>query len=142
MTNVAKVALSIQASPAVVWEALTRPELIKKYFFGTTTITTWEVGSPIRFVGEWEGQAYEDKGTVLAFELCRLIRYDYWSSMSGTEDVPENYIEITYTLEEEEGGTLLRIEQGPMKDEETAAHSEGNWLSVMVGLKELVEAGI
>ena len=142
MAPLAVVEISIDASPAVVWEALTRPDLIKKYFFGTTTFTTWEVGSPIRFVGEWEGQAYEDKGTVLAFEPCRLIRYDYWSSMSGLEDLPEHYIQISYALEEEEGITRLRIEQGPMKDEETAAHSEGNWLSVMVGMKELVESGI
>ena len=142
MNHVAQAILNIDASPAVVWEALTRPELIKKYFFGTTVVTTWEVGSPIRFIGEWEGQSYEDKGTILAIEPCRLIRYNYWSSMSGTEDVPEHYIDITYTLEEEEGVTQLRIEQGPMKDEETAAHSEGNWLSVMVGMKELVESGI
>ena len=28
-----------------VWDALTKPEIIKQYFFGTDTITTWEKGS-------------------------------------------------------------------------------------------------
>ena len=32
---------------------------------GTNMQTTWEVGSPITWKGEWKGSAYEDKGTVL-----------------------------------------------------------------------------
>lgn len=142
MSAQAVVEIKIEVSPMVVWEALTRADIVKRYFFGTELHTTWEVGSPIRFVGEWEGVAYEDKGEVLKFEPYREIKYNYWSSMSGLADLPEHYTIITYTLEEDGFGTKLRIEQGPMQDAETAAHSEGNWLSVMVGMKELLESGI
>jgi len=142
MSHTAVIEISIGVSPMVVWEGLTRAELVKRYFFGTDLQTSWEVGSPIKFIGEWEGVTYEDKGLVLKFEPYQEIKYNYWSSMSGLPDEAEHYTVITYTLEEEGFGTKLRIEQGPMKDEETAAHSEGNWLSVMVGMKELLETGI
>jgi len=77
----AETSIKIQATIREVWEALTNPELIKKYLFGTNTITDWEVGSPIRFTGEWEGKTYEDKGTILGIQNNKLLKYDYWSSM-------------------------------------------------------------
>src|SRR5262245_23169793 len=71
----AKVKTNINASLASVWDALTKPEIIKQYFFGTRTTTSWEKGSPIAFDGEWEGKAYHDKGTVLDFQKYKLIKY-------------------------------------------------------------------
>jgi uncharacterized protein YndB with AHSA1/START domain len=53
--------ITINAPRQTVWDAITKPELIKKYFFGTNTVTTWKVGTPIFFRGEWEGKPYEDK---------------------------------------------------------------------------------
>ena len=34
--------IKINASTATVWEALTNPELIKQYFFGTECISDWK----------------------------------------------------------------------------------------------------
>jgi uncharacterized protein YndB with AHSA1/START domain len=129
----------IDAPPARVWEALTKPEIIKKYFFGTTTHTDWKIGNPIRFTGEFEGQHYEDKGTVLAFQPYSLIQYKYWSSMSGTEDRPENYLTITYRLQEEDNKTRLDITQENIRDEKAKEHSEDNWKKVLANLKRVVE---
>jgi uncharacterized protein YndB with AHSA1/START domain len=131
--------ITIAAPVHHVWNALTRPELIKKYFFGTNTETDWKVGSPIKFRGEYEGKKYHDKGTILAVEQDKLIRYDYWSSMSGIEDKPENYVTITYRLSEENGKTRLTITQENIPDEKTKKHSEENWMKVLEGLKGLVE---
>jgi len=78
----AEVSINIHGLIANVWDALTNPEMIKLYFFGTNTITDWEVGSPIKFTGEWNGQSYEDKGIILDMEVNKLIKYSYWSSMS------------------------------------------------------------
>ncbi|MFY8036896.1 MAG: SRPBCC domain-containing protein, partial [Cyclobacteriaceae bacterium] len=47
----------INASSQKVWTALTDPEMVKQYFFGTKLQTTWKVGDPITFSGEWEGKA-------------------------------------------------------------------------------------
>src|SRR5690349_12882914 len=101
----------IKANITSVWEALTKPELIKKYFFGTTVVSDWKVGSPIKFTGEWEGKTYEDKGTILAYETARLLTYTYWSSMSGKEDTPENYQTVSYHLSGSADKTTLTITQ-------------------------------
>ncbi|HZX74251.1 MAG TPA: SRPBCC domain-containing protein [Cyclobacteriaceae bacterium] len=134
-----KVSLSISAAKSIVWKALVEPEQIKKYFFGTDTKTTWKVGSPITFSGEWEGKPYMDKGTVLQFEPEKMLKYNYWSSFSGTEDVPANYANITYAIDEKDGKTTLTIIQDGIKSEESRAHSEKNWLMVMNNMKTLVE---
>ncbi len=135
-----KANITIEAPIEEVWDALTKPEIIKQYFFGTNTITDWKPGNPIRFTGVWEGKSYEDKGTVLNFEPFKLLRYDYWSSMSGIEDKPENYVTITFRLSEEaEGKTYLSLTQENIPDEKMKEHSEQNWRMVLEGLKKLLE---
>src|SRR4051794_3724359 len=96
-----EVSATIDAPVSKVWDALTKPEIIKQYFFNTNTVTDWKVGGPIKWNGEWEGKSYEDKGTVLAFEPQKKVSYTYWSSMSGMEDKPENYVTVTYLVSEE-----------------------------------------
>lgn len=131
--------ISIRAPKKKVWEALTEPELIKKYFFDTQTETDWKVGSPIYYRGVWEGKMYEDKGTVLTNEFLKRIRYNYWSSFSGKPDVPENYAIITYELEEKKGVTRVTVTQDNIESEEAKKHSESNWGLVMDGMKKMVE---
>lgn len=69
--------IRINASTATVWEALTNPERIKQYFFGTECISDWKKGSPILYKGVWEGKTFEDKGNILAIVSGKLIYYNY-----------------------------------------------------------------
>jgi uncharacterized protein YndB with AHSA1/START domain len=124
---------------AAVWNALTIPEQVKEYFFGTNQITDWVVGSPIVFRGEWEGKTYEDKGTVLSFNPPYSLSYSYWSSMSGTPDVPESYQSITYSLEEVPEGTKLTITQDGSETKEKADHSAENWKILIDGMKKMLD---
>ena len=132
--------ITIDAGASKVWEALTTPSIIKQYFFGTDAISDWQPGSPIIFKGEWEGKQYEDKGTILNVIPNALFKYNYWSSMSGIEDRPENYVIITYELSENNGKTLLTITQENIPDEKMKEHSEQNWKKVLADLKHLLEA--
>ena len=134
-----KTALTINAPAAEVWLGLTDAEIVKQYFFGTKLESDWKVGSPITFSGEWEGKDYMDKGIIQEITPGRYLKYNYWSSMAGTEDKPENYANISYTLTEENGVTTLEITQDNIKDEEQKQHSEQNWQMVMGGLKKLLE---
>lgn len=134
-----EVSTLINASKSVVWKALTDPEQIKKYLFGTETISDWKIGSPITFSGVWEGKPYIDKGTILQIEKEKILKYNYWSSFSGTEDVPANYANITYSLKERDGQTMFTILQDGIKTKEARDHSEQNWRMVMNSLKELLE---
>jgi len=136
---IGRVSIIIDAPVSKVWEALTTPQIIKQYFFGTDTHTDWKVGSPIRFTGEWQGKKYEDKGTILSFVPDQQIKYSYWSSMSGTEDNPENYVNVTYDVAKNDEDTMVTITQDNIADEKSKEHSEQNWGKVLADLKTLLE---
>lgn len=139
MKNTVEVATWIKAEPSMVWEALTKPELIKQYLFGTDTETDWKIGSPIRWHGVWEGKKYEDKGTVVNCMPHKLLEYTYWSSMSGLADEQKNYMKITCKLSKEKDGTKLTIIQDNSPSKESKEHSEANWKMVSQAIKKILE---
>lgn len=131
----------IDAPPATVWEALTSPPLIERYFFGTKLMTDWRIGAPMIFRGEYQGQRYEDRGTVLAFEPPTCLSYSYWSSFSGTEDLPGARLVIRYRLDDENGRVKITVTTSNCATQEQAQHAARNWDIVLRGLKTLVENG-
>jgi uncharacterized protein YndB with AHSA1/START domain len=134
-----KASTTINAPTSKVWDALTKPHLIKQYLFGTEVTTDWQVGSPITYKGIWDGKAYEDKGKVLQIEIEELLVSTFWSSLSGLPDIPENYKTVRYELTTEGNGTRLTIIQDNNDSQEEANHSEQNWTMVLDGMKKLLE---
>jgi uncharacterized protein YndB with AHSA1/START domain len=140
-TYIANATITISAPASKVWDALTKPDLIKQYLFGTEVATDWQVGSPITYKGTWEGKTYEDKGKILQVEPGRLLVSTYWSSLSSVPDIPENYQTVRYELSAESDGTRLTITQDNNDTQEAAAHSEQNWEMVLDSIKKLLEEG-
>jgi uncharacterized protein YndB with AHSA1/START domain len=138
-TFVAKATITINVPASKVWDALTQPNLIKQYLFGTQVTTDWRVGSPITYEGIWEGKAYKDKGKVLQVEPGKLLVSTFWSSLSGLPDVPENYQTVRYELSAEGSGTRLTIIQDNNATQEEANHSAQNWKFVLDGIKKILE---
>ena len=136
---VASATIAVQASPSRVWEALTKPELIKQYLFGTDVTTDWRVGSSITYRGVWEGKPYEDKGKILEVDPGRLLVSSYWSPLSGVPDVAENYVTVRYEITPETDGSRLTITQDNNKTQADADHSSQYWKMVLDGLKKLLE---
>ena len=134
-----RVSVVIDATAQEVWTALTDPALIKQYFFGTDAKSTWQPGSPIIFEGEYQGKAYRDKGIIKKVDPFTHLTYSHWSPLSGIEDKPENYMDVTYNLEQVADKTTLTVVQENIPDEKTKSHSEENWRKVLASLKELVE---
>ena len=134
-----KDSITINAPAAKVWEALTKPDVIKQWFFGVDTTTDWKVGSAIVHKGEFQGKPYEDKGKILAFEPQKRLSHSHWSSVSGLPDAPENYQNVTYSLTERDGKTELTITEVNLPSEEGKAMSEKSWKMVMEALKKLLE---
>ena len=89
--------ITINATPAKVWNVLTDPEKILQYI-GSQTITDWVAGSPITWEGEMQGMKFQNKGTVLENIFNERHKFTYWSGMGGDVDEPGNYSEITYSL--------------------------------------------
>ena len=131
---------TINAPLTKVWSALVDPEQIKRYLYGTVTETTWEVGTPIRFTGDWEGTPYIDKGEILAFEPQKKLQYTYLSSFTGLADEPQNYSTVTFEVTPKGDATNLTVTQSSFKDETHRDHSKTNWEHVLGGIKKLLEA--
>ncbi len=132
---------TIHAPIEKVWDSLTNPEVVKQYFFGSQLVTTWHPNTPIIFKGEYEGKAYEDKGTVLKFVPLEMLEYDYYSSWSDLEDRPENYQIITYRVKSKGQNTVLTISQRNIDALEKKVDSAKNWKGLMLTLKKMMEDG-
>ena len=138
-TPIAKATTTINAPASKVWDALTKPEQIKQYMFGTQVATDWKVGSPITYRGEWKGKQYEDKGKVLQVEPRKRLVSTFWSSLAGLPDTPENYKTVDYELSPDGDHTKLTITQDNNASQEEAKEAEQNWRMVLDGIKKLVE---
>jgi uncharacterized protein YndB with AHSA1/START domain len=123
--------ITIDAPAVRVWEALTNPESIKEWFFGVDTETDWTEGSSIVHRGEYEGETYEDKGTILQVAPERTIVHTHWSPRSGLPDEPENYQEVAWTLSEADGETELTVSEVNLPSTEAKAASEQGWAGAL-----------
>jgi uncharacterized protein YndB with AHSA1/START domain len=132
--------VTINASTADVWDALTNSAKVKQYMHGTDMSTDWKEGGSISWKGEWKGKSYEDKGKVLEVEPQRLLRYTHWSPMGGSEDRPENYHTLTFELAGNDGKTILTLTQDNNPTQEEADKmARDNWAPVLEGLKATAE---
>ncbi|PIR88420.1 MAG: ATPase [Candidatus Harrisonbacteria bacterium CG10_big_fil_rev_8_21_14_0_10_44_23] len=132
--------VKVSAPVQKVWEALTNPEMVKQYLFGTQLVTDWQVGNDIVFQGSYEGKEYLDKGKIVQFEPEKLLQYTYLSSFSGLEDKEENYSLVTYEVSGEDGDITLKVSQKRFANEQAREHSESGWDMVLNGIKKLVES--
>jgi uncharacterized protein YndB with AHSA1/START domain len=129
----------VAATPERVWEALTEPEQIAVYMEGSKVTTTWDVGAPITWDGEYDGRAYQDKGEVLTYDEPQLLSVTHYSPMMGQPDEPENYHTLVYKLTANDGGTHLVLTQDGNESEEQAEQFSKNWQGMLDGLKAHVE---
>jgi uncharacterized protein YndB with AHSA1/START domain len=140
--------ITINAPGSKVWNALINPEQTKKYMFGCETVSDWKVGSPLLWRGEYEGkQMVFVKGVIVEIKPESFLTYSTFDPNSTMEDVPENYLNVTYELSPENGQTILNVTQGDyskVADSEkryAEAYNGGEgWNPILVEIKKLVES--
>jgi uncharacterized protein YndB with AHSA1/START domain len=147
MALIVKNSIAINAPAAKVWDALVNPEQTKKYMFGCETVSDWKPGSELLWRGSYEGKdMIFVKGTITEIKPGKFLAYTTIDPNSGIADVPENYLTVTYNLEEENGQVILTATQGDYSTvgdgqkryEETV--NGGGWQPILVEIKKLVEA--
>jgi uncharacterized protein YndB with AHSA1/START domain len=132
---------------ALVWKFIIEPARIVLWFNGTKVVTTWQVGSPIGFIGVMNGKQYNDRGTVLQFEAEHLLQYNHWSKVSRLKDSLENRSVVTITLESNPVGTTLHLRHEHLAfsgherliQEATFKHWDFSWAVMLNVLKEEIE---
>jgi uncharacterized protein YndB with AHSA1/START domain len=132
--------IHINASLEKVWEAITVPAFVKQWQYGSDLITTWEVGSDIKFETEWEGQIFKQWGKVLEFNPHKILRYSLFAARPDLEDKPENYFEMQYLLNDENGVTKLEIIQVDNRVGAKQEAPQGKENPMLAGLKEILES--
>lgn len=135
--------IQIDASVTDVWDALTRPELMKSWMADSDLeiVTTWEEGTPIvinvREVSHKAG--FKNSGVVLQFAKERILEYSHLSSLSQLPDQDENNTIIRFTLQQQENHTLLELNLRNFPTESIYKHIDFYWTITLDVLKRFVE---
>lgn len=132
--------LILNAPVQRVWDALTKPELVKLWQYGSELITTWEIGSSIRFSVAWDGKLFEQWGEVLEIRPNELIKYSLFAPRPDLEDKPENYFIMNYILTDENGKVKLEILQEDNRPNAVQEEQQGEENPVLKMLKDIVES--
>ena len=139
--------IRINARASKVWDALTNPEQTKKYMFGCETVSDWKKGSPLLWKGSYEGKEMVFvKGIIADIYPGSFLAYTTIDPNSAIEDIPENYLTVTYELTTENGQTILTVTQGDYRTvadgerryQESSNNGEG-WNPILIEIKKLVE---
>jgi uncharacterized protein YndB with AHSA1/START domain len=131
----------IKASPEQIWDAITKPEFTRQYFYGSVIDSTFQPGSPYHGWAADRSQQYVD-GEVLESDPPRTLSHT-WRSLYDEETAVEPHSRVTWTIEPQDGGfsklTVVhdRLEESP----KTAVGVAGGWAFVLSGLKTLLETG-
>ena len=129
----------IRTTPTRVWKALTDPEFIRQYWFGTTADCSWRKGAPWKLVRP-DGST-SDAGEILEIDPPRrmVIR---WQNAWKPELAAEGPSVCTIELEPLGGAVKLTIthtiERTPSQFIEAVS---GGWPKVISNLKSLLESG-
>ena len=137
-TNISTIVLNVPVEK--VWNVLTKPELVKQWQYGSDLITDWKVGNEIRFRNEWEGQFFEQWGTILEVVPNQKIKYSLFFPRPELEDKPENYFIMSYVLSEENQKTKLEIIQEDNRPGAVQEEPQGEENPILQGLKAIIES--
>ena len=145
MKNSIRLELIINAEPLNVWQTLTKPKYIRKFFFNSILNTSWEEGSSIAFYNDEANQPIKMvHGRVLKFKKEQILSYTLFPSSAEFEDHLKNHLTLTYTLQDLIGKTQLIIEQEGF---ETVEEGKSRYESSILGwdhslplLKETAES--
>ncbi len=140
--------ITINAPATRVWDALTNPQQTKKYMFGCEAISDYQIGSPLTWECIFDGKhIVAVTGHIKAVDQHKHLAYTTFDPNSKMEDIPVNYLTVTYTLTEQDNQTVLDVTQGDYsivadgerRYAETYNGGEG-WNPILNEIKKLVES--
>lgn len=130
----------IRAPRPRVWEALTDPAFTSKYFHATFIDSTWEAGAEVFYRYAPGGEIAVD-GRVLEIDPPNRLVIS-WHVRYDERAIREQPSRVTFTLDEDNGQTRLRIVHDRFPDGSVVFDgiSEG-WPWIVSSLKSLLETG-
>lgn len=139
--RVAGAGITINTPLDTVWHAITNSEIA--LMPGTIVKSDWEVGHPITFEGEFNGQPFKDYGEIIEKSEGKAVAFSHWSK---TPERPPDYHIVRYELDDKIDTTHVKLTQTnvgshPDVDLKTKAEFDKNWQAMLRHLKKSAEAG-
>jgi uncharacterized protein YndB with AHSA1/START domain len=128
----------IETTPEKLWDALTKSDFTRLYWFGTEVRSDWKVGSPFALV---TNGTTTDSGEILEADPPRLLSYTF-KHVRDPEMSKERASKVVFTLEP--FGKLVKL---TLTHEDFVAGSllldgiSKGWPAILSALKSLLEKG-
>lgn len=137
--------IEINASRDQLWDILVNPEKTILYMFGCEVVSDWSPGGSIIWRGSTDGVIYV-KGHLVDIDPGNRLVYTVIDPNGVYEDIPENYLTVTYEIFENGEQIRLKVTQGDyskVADGEKRYQDslqQGGWQGVLEKIKEIAES--
>ena len=129
----------IRTTPAKLWSALTRPELMKKFWFGAYQEAEWKAGAPWKLA--YDDGRITDTGEVVEVDAPKRLVVK-WRNEFRPELKVEGYSRCTFELEPIANAVKLTVTHTmDREDSKFIGAVTGGWPRVLSNLKSLLETG-
>ncbi|MBX9457907.1 MAG: SRPBCC family protein [Rhizobium sp.] len=129
----------IRSTPDKVFEAITRPELARRYW-GHENVSDWAPGSKWQHIRANDDRTVELVGEVIeSTPPSRLVIS--WANASQAAD-PESYSRVTFAVEEYDDMVRLTVSHDELEAGSGMANGvTRGWPAVLSSLKSFLETG-
>lgn len=132
----------INAPAHLVWDSLTRAELMKQWMgdpeMAVEVETDWIVGKPIVVRG-FHHVRFKNSGVVLEFNPTTRLAYTHLSSLSRLPDEPGSYTTLEFNLSSTGDATSLGFVATGFPTDSIYKHLRFYWGGTLQILKQSVE---
>ena len=128
----------IETTPEKLWEALTNSDFSERYWWDTSVVSDWKVGSPFSLV--LNGKT-TDVGEILEADPPRLLSYSFRHILN---EAASNERPSRVTFGSRPHGKLVKLTLTHQNFAETSVMLDGiskGWPAIMSSLKSMLETG-
>jgi uncharacterized protein YndB with AHSA1/START domain/biotin operon repressor len=128
----------IRTTPERLWEALTDPEIRRKYSFGAAPLTDWTPGTHFE-MGAEKAAGPLGEGEVLECDPPRRLAHTM-TALWGDDVKAEGSSRVTYEIEQVADSCRLVVTHDQLRE---GANDQlyGGWPMILSGLKTWLESG-
>ena len=126
----------IKTTPERLWQAITDPEMRRKYTFGAIVTSDWSLGS--RYEGVGRGTPIFEGENLEVDPPRRLVQS--FRALWGEDVKSEGTSRVTMEIEQVGDSCRLTVTHDQLR-EDANAQLYGGWPMVLSGLKTLLETG-
>lgn len=126
----------IKTTPERLWQAITDPEMRRKYTFGAVVTSDWTPGS--RYEGKGHGNLIFEGENLVVEPPRRLVQA--FRALWGEDVKAEGASRVTWEIEQIGDSCRLTVTHDQLR-QGANAQLYGGWPMVLSGLKTLLETG-